>query len=270
MGWENWTNALKPKGMLKSEFSRSNDRVLISIRRLFCVMTLILGLQHLSAAQERTVTQQLWLDFVADFYVGDIGLLDVGLSFNQWAGKRNEWNEIMITPIYEMYPSYRLDVFAGVLFSRVKQEPELITVETRPIAGFRFNFSTQRNRAFIRYRFRYEWRHFQYNFTDSTEVYNRVRNRLEANISLTQENYQKDDNLYLKVDFEIFTNLDSPPGERFVNNSRTRLGLGYRLNEAWRFEALYTLQLSQNNLEQNGPESVDHIFRLLFKKYFFY
>ena len=238
---------------------------------LLSIILAFIGSLELWAQDEEPVhTGHLWVDFVADFYTGDIGMLDVDLAFNQWFMARDEWNEIMFTPIYELYPNYRFDLFAGLILARTQQDASFLTLETRPLAGFRINFSTARNKAFIRYRFRYEWRHFHYLDGDSSNSYNRVRNRIEAMISLTQANYQSDNNLYLKADFELFTNLDEPPGERFVNTTRTRAGLGYRLSPAWRFELLYTLQTSFNNLEPGRPQSFDHIIRVFFKRYFFY
>ncbi len=234
------------------------------------ILLLLVSFKSIAQDEEPVNTYQLWIDFVADFYTGDVGMLDVSLAFNQWINKRDEWNEITFAPIYELSPNYRFDLFAGVILARTEQNANFLTLETRPLAGFRLNFSTSRNKVFIRYRFRYEWRHFYYVNGDSTEFYNRVRNRLEALISLNRANHQTDKNLYLKADFEIFSNLDDVPDERFVNTTRTRLGLGYRLNPAWRFELLYTLQTSFNALEHSKPESFDHIIRVFFKRYFFY
>ena len=60
-------------------------------------------------AQDPIVTKQIWIDLVADFYTGDIGLLDLNLGFYQSIGGSHKWTEVMFTPIYELYPNYRFD-----------------------------------------------------------------------------------------------------------------------------------------------------------------
>ena len=71
---------------------------------------------------------------------------------------------------------------------------------------------------------------------------------------------------YWLTDWEWFIPL-SEPGERFASKQRIRLGLGYRRNLQWRFEALYMWTRSRNTIE-DGFKTSDNIIDLRLKRVF--
>ena len=71
---------------------------------------------------------------------------------------------------------------------------------------------------------------------------------------------------HLDAGKEAFINLGRAAEERFNDNWRIRSGVGYRLKYEWRFELLYTLQLSKDTLLASF-ETSNHIVRLRLKFY---
>ena len=94
----------------------------------------------------------------------------------------------------------------------------------------------------------------------------RYRNRLEVQVAVNHDHLADDHTFYLLADAEAFINLGRAAEERFNDNWRIRSGLGYRLRYQWRFELLYTLQLSKDTLLASF-ETSNHILRLRLKFY---
>lgn len=111
---------------------------------------------------------------------------------------------------------------------------------------------------------RVESRNIRYDNSGDWDTTWRYRNRLEAQVALNHDHLADDHTMYLLADAEAFVNLGRAAEERFNDNWRFRGGVGYRLRYEWRFELLYTLQLSRDTLLSDF-ETSNHIVRLRFK-----
>lgn len=227
---------------------------------LFCLL-----LVSSEAQAQEEVTGQVWVDYITDWYVTSQHLveLEVGpktlFSGGQW------WGELTLTPAYEFVVGHRFELVVRTLFSWVRQNNALSTFEVRPVLGFRlYILQPSEHRFMVRDFNRVESRNIWYDESLAWDTTWRYRNRLEAQIALNHDHLADDHTVYLLVDAEAFVNLGRAAEERFNDNWRFRSGIGYRLRYQWRFELLYTLQLSKDTLLASF-ETSNHILRLRLK-----
>jgi hypothetical protein len=169
-----------------------------------------------------------------------------------------------LTPEYALSP--RIDLMASVLYESTLQYEMLSTRELREMIGTRIHL-TPFSRVLVRLLVRLEQRNLYYLETDEVQQSTRSRLRLESQIPLNKPTMFAGDKLwYLLVDAEVFGAVDQQVDERFANKFRFRLGAGYRLNYAWRFEFVYTLQTSRNTIAGDF-DTMDNIFRFRVKTF---
>lgn len=217
-------------------------------------------------AQE-DVTGQVWVDFLTDYYVHSNHLLELEVGPKALFSGGQRWAELTLTPAYEWVVGHRFELVARTLFSWVRQNSALSTFEIRPILGFRlYILQPSEHRFMVRDFNRVESRNIRYSRSGEWDTTWRYRNRLEAQIALNHDHLADDHTSYLLADVEAFVNLGRAAEERFNDNWRIRSGVGYRLKYQWRFELLYTLQLSKDTLLASF-ETSNHIVRLRLKFY---
>ena len=217
-------------------------------------------------AQEE-VTGQVWVDFLTDWYVTSHHLLELEVGPKALFSGGQGWGEITVTPAYEWVVGHRFELVARTLFSWVRQNKQLSTFEIRPVLGFRlYILQASEHRFMVRDFNRVESRNIRYDNSGDWDTTWRYRNRLEAQIALNHEHLADPHTMYLLADAEAFVNLGRAAEERFNDNWRIRSGVGYRLRYEWRFELLYTLQLSKDTLLADF-ETSNHIVRLRLKFY---
>jgi len=238
----------------------------MSSRLILTVLTVALVVPAPLDAQE-DVTGQIWVDYLTDWYVTSEHLVELEVGPKVLFSGGQSWAELTLTPAYEFVVGHRFELVARTLFSWVRQNDQLSTFEIRPVLGFRlYILQASEHRFMVRDFNRVESRNIWYDESRTWDTTWRYRNRLEAQIALNHAHLADPHTLYLLTDAELFVNLGRAAAERFNDNWRFRAGLGYRLKYQWRFELLYTLQLSKDTLLANF-ETSNHILRLRLKFY---
>lgn len=228
--------------------------------QLFLVCSL---LPVLSLAQKSN--EQLWLDYVVDYPFAGKYLFETEASYQTLLSNQDRWQSLTLTPQFEMSVLPFMDLISGVPLSYTVQKSSYNTFEARTMLGAKFYF-TQGKRVETRATLRYEHRFFKGIDSTSWEISNRIRLRAELVVPINKKTYYNDKMWYAIFDTEVFYVIDKNVSERFANRTRTRLGVGYRLNYAYRFEILFAWQTSRDEIEQNFASS-DAIIRLRFKHY---
>ena len=235
-----------------------------------CLCVVVLAGVHFmpsrTSAQEE-VTGQVWVDYLTDWYVTSHHLLELEVGPKTLFSGGEWWGELTLTPAYEFVAGHRFELVVRTLFSWVRQNSALSTFEIRPILGFRlYILQPSEHRFMVRDFNRVESRNIWYDSSRMWDTTWRYRNRLEAQIAINHDHLADDHTFYLLADAEAFINLGRAAEERFNDNWRIRSGVGYRLKYEWRFELLYTLQLSRDTL-LTSFETSNHIVRLRLKFY---
>ena len=219
------------------------------------------------ASAESATTTQLWTDFIAEWNFKPKHLLELEVGPKLLLSDEGNWQELTITPAYEYSPNNRWDLVSRLLFSWVTQTKRLSTFEVRPVLGFKYYLNTMQGKWMVRDFNRIEARFIRYNELDEWEDTYRYRNRLEAQYAINNDSLIDDRTYYALMDAEVFVNLGRDTVETFNDNWRFRGGIGFRQDWGWRYEFLYTLQLTRDTLADDFNTS-NHIFRLRFKHFF--
>ncbi len=213
------------------------------------------------------VTGQVWTDFLLDWYFRSDHLAELEVGPKVLFSGGEAWSELTLTPAYEWVAGPRFELVVRTLFSWVRQNKDISTFEVRPVLGFRlYMLQSKAHRAMIRDFNRVESRNLWYLDTGEEETTWRYRNRLELQLAINHKHLADAHTLYLLSDFELFVNLGRATAERFNDNWRYRVGLGYRIKYEWRVELLYTLQTTRDTLESQFQVS-NNIIRLRIKFY---
>lgn len=209
---------------------------------------------------------QLWLDAELNYTYKQRWLFQNELSYQAllWGG--SSWSSYNTTPAVEYNISKNLDVLVGVPFSYTKQFETFNTYEIRAMTGARIYF-TPGKRIQARLLVRWEYRWFYDQFASEWDKGNRYRIRAELVVPLNKDSYFVDKLWYLINDMEIFFWYGHDIPERYANRVRMRIGVGYRHNYKFRFEAIYINQDSRNQLDDDFNAHSD-IIRLRLKYYF--
>jgi hypothetical protein len=219
----------------------------------------------LSEAQQKST--QLWTDFT--IYVP----LSKGYSFdNEFAYRTNiginsKWHSINIIPKIEKTLSKHLDALVYLGSINTFQQENYNTWELRPSLGLRYHFNLF-PKSVTRILARLEWRNLYTIETKETNQDLRSRFRLEEIYFINGRSFAENKLWYALSDFEIFYTIDQELQERFSNRSFLRAGIGYKPNNSWRFEFIYTFQFSKNTIDGEFTNEQEGIIRLRAKYYF--
>jgi hypothetical protein len=234
---------------------------------LTAVGAVFLALAPAYADAQDATTTQLWTDFVAEWRFKPKQLLELEVGPKLLLSDSGNWKELTITPAYEYYPNNRWDLVSRVLFSWVEQTSSISTFEVRPVLGFKYYLDTMQGKWMVRDFNRIEGRFIRYSDINEWDDTYRYRNRLEAQYALNNDSLLANRTYYALADAELFVNLGSAAVETFNDNWRFRAGIGFRQDWGWRYEFLYTLQLTRDTLANDFKVS-NHILRVRIKHYF--
>jgi hypothetical protein len=209
--------------------------------------------------------QQVWLDYQLDYPFANVYLFEVTGSYQTNITSKDHWRNYSITPNFEWQSFEFLDFLASVPIAYTNQTSDYNSFELDPSIGVRYHV-TQNKRITSQIVFKIEERIFRNYEEDKWEFSNRARLKGEILVSINGPNLFQDNLWWTILDYEEFFVTDQQVEERFANRRRARLGLGYRLNYRNRFELIYTLQSSRNEIDGDFSR-LDNVLQLRYKMF---
>ncbi len=238
------------KGILK-------DCYLIFRKRFLTLFLMVFTLSLKAQTNE-----QVWNEYMLNYPFANSFNLENAFTYSTLMGTP-KWRAYDYSGTLEWSVSNHVDIIAQAVVSYTNQTDNYNTLELRPVVGSRFYF-TPNKRIQTRLLLRLEQRNFKNLETNEWDIVPRPRVRAETIIPINKKSYYEDKLWYAMTDVEWLYKTDVE--ERFANRFRWRLGGGYRLSYNLRFEFLYMLQLSRNQIGDSF-ESTDNIFRFRVKQY---
>lgn len=209
--------------------------------------------------------QQVWLDYQVDYPFANVYLFEVTASYQTTISANNQWRNISITPNFEWQSFEFLDVMVSAPLSFTNQTEDYKTFNVDPSLGVRYHV-TQNKRITSRVIFKLEERILR-DFEEKTWNFsNRMRLKGEILTSINGPNLFQDNLWWAILDYEEFFVTDQQLDERFANRRRGRVGIGYRLNYRNRFELIYTLQSSRDEIGGDFSR-LDNVLQLRYKMF---
>jgi hypothetical protein len=236
----------------------------MSRRKIAMVLWLIAGVLVTEPvpAQEET-SEHLWGNVILAYPKGYRYYLEVDFEGQKQTSAGSRHQAILATPQGRYYPYTWLDLTGELVLAYADQNEDLSTFQVTPRLGFRIQLiGNRRERKFPKEMFlrdrvafsnllRVEYRNFFYSDDREDRHEWRLRNRLELNLAINNQDLRDDKTLYLIADGEFFVPLDERVPERFSNKIRARVGLGYRISYGWRVEVLYIYDAARDTLEED-------------------
>ena len=176
-----------------------------------------------------------------------------------------DWRQYAVTPMIEYYPSNTFDLFLGLYHANTKQNDIETTNEIRPLIGARWNIIKPEKRVFLRGQLKYEYRFFKTSTDTSSVNAGRLRVRADLYVPITKKSYNEDKNLYGMISTEDFINFENDIREKYQSTFRQYLGLGYRFSFPWNLELQYVFQASRDSIDDEIPDSQNHIIYIKVK-----
>lgn len=210
-------------------------------------------------------TNQLWADFQVDYPFGNRYLFELTSSYQTVASGPSKWKSLNITPTFEDNLVSWFTLVAAAPMAYTLQKEATNSYEVSPSLGGKFHFS-QGRRIETRLILKAEERFFRTIEANAWETSSRLRVKVEAWTAINAPNLFADNLWYAILDYEEFVVLDQQVNERFAFIRRGRMGLGYRLNYAHRFELIYTKQSTRDAIDTNFVNS-DNVIQLRYKLY---
>ena len=240
-------------------------------RLIICSITLLV--YNVTFAQDETidedvkVNQQFWLDYNFTSIFNDNQNVSTQVGFrritpeiyNRFLGistynKKNTKKILNLKNEEPFLKSFHLG--AGLIFTQNYNDKD--NIELRLIQGVKFEIPTIKPITLYNY-IRLEER-FQNAFNNSgwTSAF-RFRYKLSTILSWNKRYLSFAEGLYIPLQAEVFVNLKK--ADRFNDLLRISPGIGYRLENDWRFE-LYVIFNRTKNITETNNKSSDFIIRL--------
>ena len=207
---------------------------------------------------------QLWFEGMLNTPFANVYNLETAFTYATLLNDKPKWTSLDLQFTLDRTITQHVDITGAFLYSNTIQNDSLSTREVRPMIGTRIHL-TPNSRILTRVLLRFENRNFLTTETDTWSSSNRSRVRLESVVPFNKPTMFAGDHLWYGIfDAELFFVLDQNLHERYANRFRFRAAAGYRLSYAWRFELMYTLQESQNEIGA-GFNTLDNILRVRIK-----
>lgn len=223
-----------------------------------CIATLLWCKAH---AQN----QQVWLDYQINYPFANQYLFEMTTSYQTILSSNDKWRSMSLSPSFEYQFFTNVDLLAGLPIVYVAQAKGFNSLEVNPNLSARIHIR-QNKRVDLRIIIKWEERFFRKIEDRDWESSNRVRLKAEALFAINGPNRYQDNLWHGILDYEEFFVIDDYIGERFANRRRGRLGAGYRLNYKHRFELIYSLQSSRNEIEGDF-QTTDNVLQLRYKMF---
>lgn len=209
--------------------------------------------------------QQLWFDYQVDYPFSNVYLFEVTASYQKNMERDDEWRSMVVTPTLEWQFFTRMDFIANLPIAYTVQTDDYNSFGVDPTVGVRFHIS-QNRRITSRITWRVEERILRNMELDEWESSNRMRLKAEALVSVNGPTLFQDKIWWLILDYEEFFVTDEQLNERYASRRRGRAGIGYRHNYKNRFEVIYTLQSSRDEIDGEFA-GVDSVIQLRYKMF---
>ncbi|WP_298532248.1 DUF2490 domain-containing protein [uncultured Algibacter sp.] len=242
------------------------------MKSYYYILFILLFFTFRVASQDQTeddvkVNAQLWLDYNIQSHFGE------SKSLNSYVGYRsitpNIYNNFLVVSTYNIankkslkllkrdkpfINSYHLGARANYIANKDKKDD----FEFRLMQGFKFYLPSIKEVPLMNY-IRLEER-FQKTFnTSGWDIGFRFRYKVSTVIDLDKHIFNFTSGFYIPLNVEFFFNLKKV--DRFNDVIRVSPGIGYKLNDDWKFEFYVSYQNTQNTSE-NESTSNDFVFRL--------
>ena len=227
------------------------------------ILVLLLGCITIIPARAQSVNEQLWYEYMINYPFANSFNLEQAFTYSTLLNTPR-WRAYDYSAALEWSINQNVDLIGQAVVSYTNQTESYNTLELRPIVGTRLYF-TPNQRIQTRLLIRLEQRNFQDLETKEWSQVARPRIRGEVIIPINRKSIYEDKLWYAVTDLEWLYNIEDVE-ERFANRLRWRIGGGYRLTYNMRFEFLYMLQLSKNQIGEEFDTS-DNIFRFRVKQY---
>ena len=201
-------------------------------------------LTFLAYCQSDQIRPQVWSNLAVGWNVSDKFVLRGAASYNVLLSSEAPWNEITASASAVFKFHRFMEANAGLYVAAAQQNESLRSFEYRPYVGFRI-FTNDEKRWYLTNLTRFETRIFRYS-DRTTELGYRLRNRTYIAASILKPSMSDNKNLYIYGYFEAFYNFEDEVKERFFNQFKYKIGLGYRLSDNWRFDLGFLYQDSKN------------------------
>jgi hypothetical protein len=232
----------------------------LRVRRIFVLISCLVASLTTTA---QSVNEQVWYEYMLNYPFANSFNLENAFVYSTLLGTP-KWRAIDYSAALEWSINQNVDLIGQAVVSYTNQTESYNTLELRPIVGTRLYF-TPNQRIQTRLLIRLEQRNFQNLETKEWSQVARPRIRGEVIIPINRKSIYEDKLWYAMTDIEWLYNVEDVE-ERFANRFRWRIGGGYRLTYTMRFEFLYMLQLSKNQIGEEFDTS-DNIFRFRVKQY---
>lgn len=219
----------------------------------------LIGIQ----AKAQSVNEQLWFEYMLEYPFANSFNLEQAFTYSTLLNTPR-WRAYDYAASLEWSVTQNVDMIGQAVVSYTNQTESYNTLELRPVVGTRLYF-TPNKRIQTRLLIRLEQRNFQDLETKEWSQVARPRIRGEVIIPINRKSYFEDKLWYAMTDIEWHYNIEDVE-ERFANRFRWRIGGGYKLSYSMRFEFLYMLQLSKNQLGEEFSTS-DNVLRFRIKHY---
>ena len=219
-------------------------------------------------AQEsvQETSKQLWANLILSRPKSEKLYFEYDIEGARQFSGGEPWRYLYGTGLGEYFPNRFIDLTGELSTGFTKQSASEDSFEATVRFGARLHLITQifnsplikeiraermsGKKLGISFLSRIEHRNFWYSGDRPSSDDLRWRNRLEFRLALNEPNLATDGVWYLMADAEYFTPIgDDKAPERFATKFRARLGLGYRLSYAWRFEILAMRDEAKETLE---------------------
>jgi hypothetical protein len=228
---------------------------------------------------QESVSQQLWGNAVFGIPKDKHLYLEIDVEPKKQISGMDYWGNLDITPLIEYYPNSWIDLTGEITAGYTNQTSAVNTMEVTPRLGIRAHFFTNvwqyfktservpLSRLTLATLLRLELRNFWYSNDQASEHETRLRLRLESKIAINHEKLAYDNTYYLFCDAEYYMPLSEKISERFASKFRFRIGPGYRLTYANRFEILLIYDFARDTLNEKADRdalAIDFRFKFYF------
>ena len=248
------------------------------MRKILYILSIVLV--HSLVFSQESLSQQLWGNAVFGISKCKQTYLEFDVEPKTQISGLESWDNIDITPLIEYYPNSWIDLTGEVTVGYTNQSTNVNTLEITPRLGIRVHlfenvwqyFETSEriplSRLSLATFFRVEARNLWYNSDqDYSEHEFRLRLRIESKLAINHKKLADDNTIYFFTDAEYYMPIGDDILEKFASKFRFRIGPGYRLSYANRFELLFIYDFARDTLEDDVNRDAISL-NLRFKFYF--